>query len=405
MEALAAACSTGGVQKGLHEIEVENYRSLHEVKLAELGRLNVLVGPNASGKSTVIDVIQFLGDSVREDLIPAINKRDGFDRLAFRGSPKPGRIKIGIKAQVTRFSSPTALDAYELAFWRPAKGAIAREETFWFKRTRGAGRRIKIQGGEVTWAEEDNRRKPKQLELLREESLGLATLPRLSPEHGGEQVSQIAELFSSFRVFEISVEAARRPSAVEQRAFLKPDASNLSAFLVRLKDDEEAFAQLQRDARAMVPGLEEIQFREVGGAEEAVVIELVERGLRGRTPLADASYGTVRALALLALLYDPEPPLLTCVEEIDHGLHPHVFDLLVERLRDAAQRTQFLIATHSPALVNRLHPSELIVCQRNPATGEAQIPAIDSKEVAAMEQSSGLGLGELWFSGTLGGVP
>jgi predicted ATPase len=132
---------------------------------------------------------------------------------------------------------------------------------------------------------------------------------------------------------------------------------------------------------------------------------LVDRNLRGATPLADASFGTIRALALLAMLYDPDPPLLTCVEEIDHGLHPHVFDRLVELLRIASRRTQFLIATHSPALVNRLNPSELIVCERDEGTGLARIPAIDPRLVENAYESDGYGLGELWFSGTLGGVP
>ena len=396
---------TDRMEKGLHTIEVSNYRSLRSVTLPNLGRLNVLVGPNASGKSTLLDVIQFLGDSVREDLLPAIRRREGLDRLRFRGAGTDESIRIAIKAQVTRFSSETALDHYELKFGRTSEGKlfenlIHREEAISFKRTRGAGRRIRIYGSKVMY---EDQKKP-TLEL-REQSLGLATLPKLKPSDGGEQVSQIAELFSTFRVFEVSVPGARLPSRTRDRGVLLTDASNLSAFLSFLREDEARFAQLQADARVIVPGLGDICFREVGGPEEAVVVELEERGLGGRTPLADASFGTVRALALLALLYDPSPPLLTCVEEIDHGLHPHVFDLLVERVRDASQKTQFLIATHSPALVNRLRPSELIVCQRDIETGEARIPAIDSDVVAQMEKDSGLSLGELWFSGTLGGTP
>lgn len=391
------------MEKGLHTIEVSNYRALRSVTLPNLGRLNVLVGPNASGKSTLLDVIQFLGDSVREDLVPAIRRREGIDRLRFRGADLDESIRIAIKAQVTPYSSETALDHYELKFGRFIEGVIAREEAFSFKRTRGAGRRIKISGSKVTF---EGDKKP-QLELeLREQSLGLSTLPRLKASDGGEQVSQIAELFSTFRVFEISVPSARLPSRTRDRGVLLPDASNLSAFLAFLREDQAPlFARLQADAREIVPGLGEICFREVGGPEEAVVVEIEERGLGGRTPLADASFGTVRALALLALLYDPAPPLLTCVEEIDHGLHPHVFDLLVQRVREASQETQFLIATHSPALVNRLRPSELIVCERDSETGEARIPAIDSTLVAQMEKDSGLSLGELWFSGTLGGSP
>jgi predicted ATPase len=120
-----------------------------------------------------------------------------------------------------------------------------------------------------------------------------------------------------------------------------------------------------------------------------------------------ASFGTIRALAMLALLYDPHPPKLTCVEEIDHGFHPHLFDRLVELLREATARTQLLIATHSPALVNRLRPEELIVCERNPENGGVRIPAVEPEKITQMVEATGgaLGPGELWFSGSLGGVP
>jgi predicted ATPase len=92
------------------------------------------------------------------------------------------------------------------------------------------------------------------------------------------------------------------------------------------------------------------------------------------------------------------------VEEIDHGLHPYALDRIVERLRSATRKTQLLLATHSPALVNRLEPEELIVCERDPSTGASRIPAIDPAEVKAVASKDDLGLGELWFSGTLGGV-
>lgn len=139
------------------------------------------------------------------------------------------------------------------------------------------------------------------------------------------------------------------------------------------------------------------------GTGEGSAVYFVEHGLPGRTYLADASFGTIRALALLAMLHDPHPPMLTCVEEIDHGLHPHALDVIVERLRSAASRTQILVATHSPALVNRLDPHELIVCERENETGSSHIPAIDSDTIAEMVQESNLLPGELWFSGALGG--
>ena len=194
---------------------------------------------------------------------------------------------------------------------------------------------------------------------------------------------------------------------MKARLNLRADAGKLAAFLHHLSKDEETFERLQEDACAFAPGLKRIRLRKVAGATETVAIELKEAGLKGHTTLAEASFGTVRALAMLAMLYDPEPPLPTCVEEIDHGFHPYVFDRLVDRLRWASERTQFLIATHSATLVNRLNASELIVCERDPRTGESRIPAADPAGVREMEKPARgkLGLGELWFTGSLGGVP
>jgi predicted ATPase len=84
-------------------------------------------------------------------------------------------------------------------------------------------------------------------------------------------------------------------------------------------------------------------------------------------------------------------------------LHPQALELLVERLREASERTQFIIATHSPALANRLTPEELVICEREP-DGASSIPAISIERVREIvEKSEDQPLGELWFSGALGG--
>ena len=121
---------------------------------------------------------------------------------------------------------------------------------------------------------------------------------------------------------------------------------------------------------------------------------LNEEGLRRSTSLTDASFGTVRMLGLLALLHDPFPPALNRVEEIENGLHPQALEMLVERVREASDRTQFLIATHSPALVDRLYPDEFVVCERR-EDGSSAIPAISPEQVRRIVAiSEDLPLGE-----------
>lgn len=375
----------------------------------ELGRLNVLVGPNGSGKSTLLRVIDFLGDAARNQLVNAVAARGGFERLRTRGRSSP--IEIRVKATVTQYAHKGALDEYVLKFGPLRLGratlgrdrlAIEQDETFTFKRTRGKGRRITLRGGRLQIHDAGRERSF----ALSREAFGLAVLPQLGRAEGATEVRLVQELFTKFRVFDVDADKARRPADVRPSEGLRGDASNLAAFLALLSvEHQELFSRLTRDARTIVPGLRDLKLRVVGGPTEAVAVDIEDEGLPGVTPLADASFGTVRALAMLAMLHDPSPPLLTCVEEIDHGFHPHVFDRLVELLREASTRTQLLIATHSPALVNRLRPAELIVCERDSLTGLARIPAIDARDVADLVDASDYGLGELWFSGTLGGVP
>lgn len=397
----------------LLRLKVTNFRSLRDVEV-RLGPLNVLVGPNGAGKSNLLDVIAFLGDATRDDLAPALDRRAGFDRVVFRGADeRQSAISIEVEAAVTKNSSLVATDSYKLRFSanKLATGrsgnrlySLRRVETFAFKRTAGPGRRITVRGGRITFHKPEG---GEDTASLREGSLGLSTLPKLDSEDGGEQVEALANLFASFRVFDVAVTAARQPSQHRMSRQLRDDASNLAAFLAFLAEEHaDRFDALQRDAAAFIPGLARLAFTPIGGAGEGTVLTLVERGLSGSTTLQEASYGSIRALALLALLYDPSPPRLTCIEEIDHGLHPHILDRLVELLREASRRTQFLIATHSPALVNRLTPEELVVCERG-ADAASRIPAIAPETVRAMEQElhGEIGLGELWFSGALGGCP
>ncbi|MEU3765283.1 AAA family ATPase [Amycolatopsis keratiniphila] len=396
----------------LLRLTVQNFRSLRSVDL-ELGRLNVLVGPNGAGKTNLLDVISFLGDSVREDLEPAIRRRGGMENILFRGEgvQPSARIRIAIEAAVTKFSNTKTTDKYTLTFRTIAVRSrgrksriIRRTEEFLFKRTAGRGRRITINGSDVTIMNDE------ELDFqstLRETSLGLSTLPKLGSEQGGTQVDALAELFADFRVFEVDVNAARRPSPNKRSDKLQENGGNLAEFLLTMAMNRmDLFERLIEDARYFIPGLERLHFESVGGPTDAVVLKVEERGLTGLTDLADMSFGSIRALALLALLYDPNPPKLTCIEEIDHGLHPHVLDRLVELLREASSRTQLLIATHSPPLVNRLLPHELIVCERS-EDASSKIPAIDSTVVKEMDAAldGQMGLGELWFTGALGGVP
>ncbi|MGV9536209.1 AAA family ATPase [Streptosporangium sandarakinum] len=395
----------------LSELRVQNFLSLRDVTLP-LNPVNVLVGPNGAGKTNVLRVFDFLADIVRSDLEPALDRRGGFDRLFFRGvDHEDSYITVGLKGWWSAVTADQP-DEYEIVLGDPS---LSRTEAFDLALPSGGRRKILVteDGGVVSdvFAPEQ----PLRLKTLRglenqlslnPMSSGLSTLPRLSEDFGGREVATLADFLATFRVFDVDVTHACLPSRVvkSDHDAIEDDASNLAGFLMRLRDtDEDAWERLQADAVEVLPHLEALDFEHPWGAAHTVVVTLRERGLRGGTPLLDASYGTIRLLGLLAMLHDPNPPALTCVEEIDHGLHPQALELLVERIREASERTQFIIATHSPALADRLRPEELIVCERG-EDGSSLIPAISAARVEEIVRASeGMPLGELWFSGALGG--
>lgn len=387
----------------LRSVRARHFKSLDDVTV-QLQPLTVLVGPNGAGKSNLLSVIRFLGETARRDLHLAIQHFGGFDRICFRGTTARRRsFTIGIAATVTDLSHERAMDEYELTVTQ-YPNALARREEFTFKCVKGRGRRITVKGGGFSVQDSLGRGKESSLSPT---SSALSTLPRLGPDEGGRQVGQLADLFASFRVFDVDVAKARRPQRIDGfdgMPMLSTDASNLATFLWALQRQHPQIARrLQQDLRQVVPGFREIKFRPVAGSSEAVEVGFSESGLPGTTSLADASFGTIRAAALLAMLHDPNPPKLTCVEEVDHGLHPHAIEIIVKRMRQATERTQLLIATHSPTFANRLDPQELVVCERDPESGASLIPAIGAEEIAEMANATDLGLGELWFTGALGG--
>ncbi|MFV0459398.1 MAG: AAA family ATPase [Actinomycetales bacterium] len=390
--------------KSVHRIVAKNFRSLASVDV-QLAPFTVLAGPNGSGKSNLLNVLRFLATTVRFDLDAALQQWGGLEHVQ-RQSARPGPVTLEIHGEITQYASAGAPDEYRLEFRRTPAGHLSRTEAFTFKRRQGRGRRIVVKGREAVISELGDDAAPveRSQHLATRQTTGLATLPKLSDEEGGAGIRDLTDFLTSIRILEPDVAAARQPSR-EYRAPLADDASNLADALHRLRTtDEDSWQSLLRDLRECLPGLADVDIIPVGGAGRYVYLQLRENGL-APIDLADASFGTVRLLALLTALHNPEPPPFLAIEEVDHGLHPYALDLLVARMRSASDRMQILAATHSPTLINRLEPSELVVCDRDPDTGASIIPAITSGAVEAAMRRTQRGAGELWFAGAIRGVP
>ncbi|MEW1671031.1 AAA family ATPase [Streptomyces albidoflavus] len=395
-------------------LTVRNFRTLTDTKLP-LGPLTVMVGPNAAGKSNVLHALEFLGDVTRKGIEPALEERGGFDALAFRGGRKPvSKISFGVEGVWSDFASDEAPDSYELSISRRRfpeprhrEHVLSRRERFVQHPCAGTKSSVELTSGTATIhspSETDDSQAQVRLGRMVSALHHNQALPFPDDSSNGKAIGEVRRHLRRIRVFDPDVRAARNPSAVTESDWhLRGDASNLADFLLSLQKHGDTWELLEEDIRTAVPQIRKIHMSLVPGSGQ-VEVELEEESLRGRTRLADASWGTVRALCMLAVIHDPEPPLLTCIEEIDHGLHPHVLSLLTLRLREASARGQFLVTTHSPVLVNALEPEELIVCERLPS-GASRIPARSLEDIQrVIEKSEYEPMGDLWYSGALGGA-
>ncbi|WP_314613642.1 AAA family ATPase [Streptomyces stackebrandtii] len=393
-------------------LTVRNFRTLTDVKLP-LGPLTVMVGPNAAGKSNVLHALEFLGDVARDGIEPALDSRGGFDVLAFRGGPRPvSRISVGIEGMWSDFASENDPDRYELSVSRrrlsegsPEQYTVYRGERFSQHPAAGATTSVELAGDRLTIGGSADAGHPNS--SLRFGRMASAlhqpwVVPGAPPSVAS--MGDLNRLLTRIRVFDPDVRAARKPWGItEEDRYLRNDASNLADFLKWLRDHGEPWEWFLEDVRTVVPQIRDIHLVDVPDEPGRIAVELEEVGLRGRTRLTEASWGTVRILCLLAIFHDPEPPLLTCIEEIDHGIHPHALSLLVGRLREASTRSQFLVTTHSLVVLNDLEPEELVICERR-ESGASVIPARHPKDIERIiEKSEYEPMGELWYSGALGG--
>ena len=119
-------------------------------------------------------------------------------------------------------------------------------------------------------------------------------------------------------------------------------------------------------------------------------------------PATRLSDGTLRYLCLLAILCDPSPPPLVCIEEPELGLHPDILPTIARLLREAAAKTQLVVTTHSDILVDELSetPESVVVCERS--DGRTNMKRLESDKLSRWLEK--YRLGELWTKGEIGGA-
>ena len=372
-----------------------NFRSIEYAEL-ELELLTVLVGPNASGKSNLLDILGFLADAARDGLEAAVTRRGGIDSISRRSSS--GRAlgpEIGF-----RYESPRATLEYSFALMRRGKGEyrikweLAKLEStesdhhpFEIELTNGRLTKpnlkaiLKQADPEQTEDDEDmpgyadniNRlqedlRNHQELQLMSGESIRrIWRLVRLQHRLGRViegrsfyahmMLDDAKDELGKVGMYHIFPNSLRDPQKAADSHPLATSGENLASTLRGMVQKKNRFFPELKDALSVaVPGIRDIRVKTAGSY---YVIELKHERDEGTGrelwfDLSQESDGTIRLLAMLTALFQDPASSLIGLEEPELAIHPGAMAVLADTMKEASLRGQVLVATHSPDLINLL---------------------------------------------------
>ena len=393
--------------------------------------LNVIIGPNGSGKSNLIEAIDLLSTASKSSLASAIRMGGGATEWLWKGEPKAERSSI----DVTLGDTPWNRDLrYQISFASAGQRLEVVEETIedaeqsdesscHFYRYQGGAPEISARlpetttvfGMTTTSSGTTTTPAPQQPVLTPVPTRSMRSFQRTNLVLDESVLSQrkdqnlYPELFwlnSQFNGIQVfnnwsfgRLAPMRAPQRTDLDGFdLLPNAENLGLVLNEflLSGIAEEF---NRHMAFFLPRYRRFNVRIYGNSLQ---LYLIEDGLGSPVPATRLSDGTIRFMAILALLLSPNPPPLLCIDEPEMGLHPDAVSRLGDLLVDASDRMQLIVTTHSDTLVSALteHANSVLVAENLNGT---RIERVDPQRLE--QWLSKYRLGEIWRIGEIGGNP
>lgn len=373
----------------IHKISLQGYKSFQSIEL-ELNQLNILIGPNGAGKSNLIHFFKFLDSLVQERLELFVGNTGGAERLLHFGSKSTKAIfaalelkHLGYKLELKPNDNNTLIFQEE-AIWRPDKQDSSQIPTLESKAGQ-PGDWVSLGAGQP------------------ESKLTSQYSPLAPLNFEVREVQQTLFWCRPYHFHDTSRDAKlRKPGYIYNNERLKPDASNLAAFLYKLSTEHPKHHQLiLKTIQRVAPFIQELVYRVILGQTDQILFEWREKSSQDLFDINYLSDGTIRFICLATLLLQPEPPVLILIDEPELGLHPSAIYLLAEMLKQAAKRTQVIVATQSPALLTMAEPEDIVVVENQ--QGQSKLKRLSTVELK--EWLDDYTLGELWEKNVFGGKP
>ena len=374
-------------------LKVRNFRALRNVEVKNLTPLTVLLGPNGSGKSTLFDVFAFLSDCFDIGLRRAWDKRGRAKELKSRGGEGP----IVIELQYRQPNYP--LITYHLAVDEKGGVPVVAEE--WLRWKRGS------YGAPFTFLEyklgvgkaisgdlPDSNDQRIDIPLSAPDLLAVNALGQFA-EH--PRVAALRRFITGWFVSYFTVEDTRGQPEAGPQEHLSRSGDNLANVIQYLNELhtrslEDIFARL----RARVPRIEKVLADTM--PDGRLLLSIKDAPFAEPILARFASDGTLKMLAYLVLLHDPEPPPFIGIEEPENFLHPRLLFGLAEECAAAAEHGQLLVTTHSPYFLDALRPEQVRILSRDP-DGYTKIKTASEIEGVKHFMDEGAQLGQLWMEG------
>ena len=415
----------------IKRIEVKNFKSFKELKI-NLGKFNVIIGANASGKSNFVHIFEFLRDITISGLDNAVSLQGGVKYLRNMniGASEPLSIKVVFDQEFTWLVRQTkasliGIKTYEttyefaLGFNKSGSGfRIVKDELIQkckFFRLERKERKIEekeiLGEGEIIVSRGNGRVKPdlnippkvplKKEDIfppfLREEKLPKHTLLLETPYFF---ISPLEDIFSETSIYDFDPKLPKKATPITGKAELEEDGNNLSIILKNITENREKRRKLFNLVKDLLPFVEDVDVEKF--ADKSLLFKLKESYFKTQyLPASLISDGTINMTALIVALYFEKKPFVI-IEEPERNIHPSLISKVVEMMRDASQtqEKQIVVTTHNPEFVKYAGLENILLVSRN-EDGFSTISRPADKEEVKIFLKNDIGIEELYIQNLL----
>ncbi len=372
----------------IDKITLSGFKSIEKLEDFSLSELTVLIGANGAGKSNFVDFFRMLRTFADESFQQFVNDSGGGDGFLFLGPKVTSEISSRIE-----FGS----NAYEFDLKPTSAGTlqIAEERVDYAK------------DGQFTWIKNFSRGTALGFGSL-ESALKKRKDDKSNWHYGYPGVPHyVFDAVSSWTVYHFhdtsSLAPMRRDHSLRDSQRLRHDAANIAPYLLHLKENQPDSYELIRDTvRLIAPFFDDFLLRpQTKGTNELVRLEWQQKGSDFPFQPNQLSDGTIRFICLATCLLQPNPPSTIIIDEPELGLHPYAISILADLIQSASKRTQVIISTQSPTLLDYFEPKQIVVVNR--VNGRSTFERLGTQELAGwLEDYS---VGELWQKNVVRGGP